>query len=106
MPWPYRASAINTPALLRALADVTDMYSHHSTELTFNDLTEDMLDFIAEKRVSAPPAADALLSTRIAIDQPELRLAMGVAYRRHGGDPAAFLLPFEIDELNNEEVAS
>ena len=97
---PDRVSAINAPALLRALADVMEQHSHRLTELTWTYPTEDILDFIPSRQSLNPPVVDASFSTQITIGQPELRLAMGAAYRRHGGDPAAFLMPFELVQLD------
>jgi hypothetical protein len=89
---------ISTPALLRALADVMADHPHFISELVWHYPT-DSLGFTPKGESLDAPLTDVSLSARIVIGRRELRLAMGVAYQRHGGDPAAFLMPFELEQL-------
>lgn len=99
----YRLHSINAPALLRALADVLEQHPHAYPQLTWSYPTQITGDWPEQRRALCPPAVDASFSTRITIGQPALSLAMGTAYKRHGGDPSAFLTEPELAQL---EVAS
>lgn len=99
----YRLHSINAPALLRALADVLEQHPHAYPQLTYSYPTEITGDWPEQRRALCTPAVDASFSTRITIGQPALSLAMGAAYKCHGGDPSAFLTGPELAQL---EVAS
>ena len=98
----YRLHPINAPALLRALADVLEQHPHAFPQLTW-DYPSDLADWTLIRSHVPKSGVDASLSTRITIGQPALNLAMGAAYKRHGGDPSAFLTEPELAQL---EVAS
>lgn len=95
----YRHHPINAPALLRALADVMEQHPHAYQQLTWSYPTEINDPWPPSRRAIRPPVVDASFSTRITIGQPELSLAMGTAYKRHGGDPSAFLTAPELEML-------
>ena len=91
------AKSINAPALIRALADVMNEHPHvlHALDWRYE---VDFLELTTKQRPPLP-LAHASLSAAIDVCEPQLRLAMGAAYKRHGGDPAAFLQPFELELL-------
>ena len=91
------AKSINAPALIRALADVMNEHPHvlHALDWRYEvDLFE-----LTTKQRPPLPLAHVSLSAAIDVCEPQLRLAMGAAYKRHGGDPAAFLQPLELELL-------
>lgn len=99
----YRHHPINAPALLRALADVLEQHPHAYPQLTYSYPTEITDGWPPTRMALHPPVVDASFSTRITIGQLALSLAMGAAYKRHGGDPSAFLTAPELEMM---EVAS
>lgn len=74
---PYPRHSINAPALLRALADVMKTHPHSCPDLNLSYLLDE-----------PPLFADVSFSARIMIGHSQFNLAMGAAYKRHGGDPA------------------
>ena len=98
------AKSINAPALIRALADVMDAH-HHVLDAFDWRYEADLLELITDPRPPLP-LAHVSLSATIDIWEPQLRLIVGAAYKRHGGDPAAFLQPFELELLHDHHDCS
>ena len=98
------AKSINAPALIRALADVMNEHPHvlHAFDWIYE---ADPLEFTTKQRPPLP-LAHVSLSATIDICEPQLRLIVGAAYKRHGGDPAAFLQPFELELLHDHHACS
>lgn len=99
----FRHHPINAPALLRALADVLEQHPHAYPQLTWSYPTEITDEWPPHRKALTPGVTDVSFSARITVDRAELGLAMGSAYKRHGGDPSAFLTEPELAQL---EVAS
>lgn len=99
-----RLHSINAPALLRALADVLEQHPHAYPQLAWSYSTQVEDEWLfPTRKANRPAAVDASFSARIGIGQPALNLAMSAAYKRHGGNPSAFLTEPELAQL---EVAS
>lgn len=98
------AKSINAPVLIRALADVMNEHPHvlHALDWRYE---KDLLELNTKKGPQFP-LAHVSLSAAIDLREPQLRLAMGAAYKRHGGDPAAFLQPFELELLHDHHACS
>jgi hypothetical protein len=99
----YRHHPINAPALLRALADVLEQHPHAYPQLTWSYPTQVTDEWPPARRALSPSVTDVSFSARITVDRSELGLAIGAAYKRHLGDPSAFLTAPELEMM---EVAS
>ena len=93
-----RLHSINTPALLRALADVLEQYPHDCTQLLCSCPT-DIVEWIPVGKAVYTAVADVSFSTRVTIGQAGLNIAMAAAYKRHGGNAEAFLTDPELIQL-------
>ena len=78
---------LNTPAMLRALADVAEHYPHLNADFSTYDYW-DLLEWVDGRKNSTIAVS---LSFDILAKEPGFRIAMGKAYRKHGGDPSTFL---------------
>lgn len=90
--------SINAPALLRALADVLEQHPHCYPQLTIGSLLDPDGWHPQLGRVDSP-VLDASFSAQIMTKRHDLNLAMGAAYKQHGGDPSAFLTAPELEML-------
>ena len=95
----YRHHPINVPALLRALADVFEQHPHAYPRLTWSYPTRVADEWPPARRALSPSVTDVSFSARIKVDRSELDLAMGAAYKRHLGDPSAFLTAPELEMM-------
>ena len=83
----YFAQRLNTPAMLRALADVAEQYPHLNADFSAQG-DWDLLGWVDGRK---NPTIAVSLSFDILAAMVGFRTAMGRAYRKHGGDPSTFL---------------
>jgi hypothetical protein len=83
---PYFQPRLNTPAMLRALADVAEQFPYLSADFS----ARADLDLLRMMDANKPSIA-VQFSCDFLPMSPEFQTALGKAYRKYGGDPSAFL---------------
>lgn len=92
----YLQSRLNTPAILRALADVAEQFPHLSADFS----ARADFDLLRMMDANKPSVAVQFSCDFLAMDH-KFRTALGKAYRKYGGDPSAFLAGPELIEATN-----
>jgi hypothetical protein len=87
---PCSHNQINPAAMFRALGDVAERF--RCIEFNFQGITDfDVLRSLGAPEQVVTNGIDCTATFRFLLDQPEMRLALGAAYRRHSGNDAPFL---------------
>ena len=83
----YFAQRLNTPAILRALADVAEQYPHLNADFSAQANWDLLRRFggLEDSTIAVSFSCDILAK------EPGFRIGMGKSYRKHGGDPSTFL---------------
>jgi len=99
----YMRSAINTPAMFRALADLAEQFPCSCPDLTVNDTGNEFPVMSFGDTFHQKPTASRIdAGFEIGVAGLKLRMAYAIAYKRHSGEHAPFLLPPERDAVDLE----
>jgi hypothetical protein len=88
----YLQIRLNTPAMLRALADVAEVHPCMNPDFSARPDWDLLQSFGRDKATMA-----VRFSGDFVANEPAFRTALGKAYRKHGGDPALFLAGPELE---------
>jgi hypothetical protein len=83
---PYLQPRLNTPAMLRALADVAEQFSCINPDFSVRPEWDLLRIYNGGQQSMAVQFSGDFLSK-----DPEFCIALGNAYHKYGGDPSAFL---------------
>jgi hypothetical protein len=98
---PYLHRALNTPAMLRALADVAEGHACINSDFSAR------ADWDLLQTMDGGQSAIAVqFSSDFLVKEPEFRIALGKAYRKYGGDASLILHAPELDDLQAIERAA
>jgi hypothetical protein len=96
---PVRCQPLNAPALLRALADVSESLPFASPHFQASGETVDLLDHW-NHRFTGGPSVEINYSARFIGRIEAIKIPLAVAYKRHGGDPLMFVTQAELDSAH------
>ena len=88
--------ALNAPALLRALAELSESLPIVSPSFQSSGEDWDLFDTF-NYSFTGGPSVDINFSARFIGRLESVRIPLALAYARHGGDPLAFVLQEELD---------
>jgi hypothetical protein len=88
----YLHRALNTPTMLRALADVAQQFPNLNADFSARADWDLLRTMDANK-----PTIAVQFSSDILAKEPEFRVALGKAYRKHGGDASLILSGPELE---------
>jgi hypothetical protein len=92
----YFQRRLNTPAILRALADVAEQFPHLNAYFSAG------ADFDLMRMMDAnKPSIAVQFSCDFLARETEFQTALGQAYRKYGGDRSAFLTGPALSEATN-----
>ncbi len=90
--------------MLRALADLAEQFPCSCPDLMIES-TDSVLLF-GDTSNQKPTASRISVAFGIGVADFELRMAYGIAYKRHSGEHAPFLLSLERDEVERRVAAA
>ena len=98
---PYLQPRLNTPAMLRALADVAEGHACINSDFSAR------ADWDLLRSMDGGQSAIAVqFSSDFLVKEPEFRIALGKAYRKYGGDASLLLFAPELFELSEATHAN
>jgi hypothetical protein len=93
---PYLQPRLNTPAMLRALADVAEQFPHLNADFSAR------ADFDLLRMMDAnKPSIAVQFSCDFLAMEHEFQTALGKAYNKYGGDASAFLVGPALSEVTH-----